>query len=110
MNRAELTEHDVSPEMVIAAIRSYDGPILLDLDETLYLRNSTEDFIDSARPRLLALILMCFLDLVKPWRWTGGEEQETSGAFARCRYSFRGSDVVGGAQSTRLPLNSPTSG
>jgi phosphoserine phosphatase len=67
------TRHDASPEAAIAAIREFDGPILLDLDETLYLRNSTEDFLDSARPRLLALILMCLLDAVKPWRWTGGE-------------------------------------
>jgi hypothetical protein len=46
---------------------------LLDLDETLYLRNSTEDFIDSARPPLAALLLMRVLDFIKPWRWTGGE-------------------------------------
>jgi hypothetical protein len=67
------TPHDVSPEAAIAAIRIHEGPILLDLDETLYLRNSTEDFIDSARPRVLALLLMRMLDFFKPWRWTGGE-------------------------------------
>jgi phosphoserine phosphatase len=68
-----VTPHDVSPEAAIGAIRAHHGPILLDLDETLYLRNSTEDFIDSARPRLLALLLMRLLDVVRPWRWTGGE-------------------------------------
>ncbi len=67
------TRHDVSPEAALGAILDHRGPILLDLDETLYLRNSTEDFIDSARPRLPALLLMRALDLVKPWRWTGGE-------------------------------------
>jgi hypothetical protein len=67
------TAHDASPESAIAAILDHDGPILLDLDETLYLRNSTEDFIDSARPRLLALLLMRLLDLFKPWHRTGGE-------------------------------------
>lgn len=67
------TRHDVSPEAAMDAIRGHCGPILLDLDETLYLRNSTEDFIDSARPRLPALLLMRLLDLVKPWRTTGGE-------------------------------------
>jgi hypothetical protein len=67
------TPHDVSPEAAIDAIVAHGGPMLLDLDETLYLRNSTEDFIDSARPALLALLLMRLLDLVKPWRWTGGE-------------------------------------
>ncbi len=68
-----ITPHDVSPETAINAIQSHSGPVLLDLDETLYLRNSTEDFIDSARPRLLALLLMRMLDAIKPWRWTGGE-------------------------------------
>ncbi|MHB8535635.1 MAG: haloacid dehalogenase-like hydrolase [Sulfuricaulis sp.] len=68
-----MTPYDVSPEVAIGAILSHGGPVLLDLDETLYLRNSTEDFIDSARPPLLALLLMRMLDVIKPWRWTGGE-------------------------------------
>ncbi|MHB8744037.1 MAG: hypothetical protein ACYC9L_13035 [Sulfuricaulis sp.] len=68
-----ITPHDVSPETALGAILSHGGPLLLDLDETLYLRNSTEDFIDSAYPRLLALVLMRMLDGIKPWRWTGGE-------------------------------------
>jgi hypothetical protein len=68
-----VTPHDVSPEAAINAIVSHGGPVLLDLDETLYLRNSTEDFIDSVRPRLPALMLMRMLDVIKPWRWTGGE-------------------------------------
>ena len=68
-----VTPHDASPEVAIGAIRAYGGPLLLDLDETLYLRNSTEDFIDSARPRLPALLLMRLLDAIKPWRWTGGD-------------------------------------
>jgi len=67
------TPHDASPETAIDAILSHGGPVLLDLDETLYLRNSTEDFIDSVRPRLPALALMGMLDVFKPWRWTGGE-------------------------------------
>jgi hypothetical protein len=68
-----ITPHDVSPETAIGAIRDHGGPVLLDLDETLYLRNSTEDFIDTARPPLLALLLMRMLDVIKPWRWSGGE-------------------------------------
>jgi len=67
------TPHDVSPEAAIGAILDHRGPLLLDLDETLYLRNSTEDFIDSAQPRLPALLLMRALDAIKPWRWTGGD-------------------------------------
>ncbi len=57
----------------LAELRRFRGPVLIDLDETLYLRNSTEDFIDTARPGLLALLLMRLLDGLRPWRWSGGE-------------------------------------
>lgn len=66
--------HAALPVPVIDTVLAYPGPILLDLDETLYLRNSTEDFIDSARPALLALLTMRLLDFIEPWRWTGGIE------------------------------------
>jgi phosphoserine phosphatase len=66
------TAFDASPEAAIEAIESHGGPALVDLDETLYLRNSTEDFIDSVRPGLAALLLMRALDVLSPWRFTGG--------------------------------------
>jgi hypothetical protein len=65
--------HDAAPEAAVEAVLRYDGPLLLDLDETAYLRNSTEDFLDSARPGLAALLLLRLLDVISPWRWTGGE-------------------------------------
>src|ERR1017187_5011174 len=68
------SRYNASPEAAIAAILAHDGPVLVDLDETLYLRNSTEDFIDCARPALLALILLRLLDSLRPWRFTGGEQ------------------------------------
>ena len=64
--------YTASPDAALEAVRGYEGPLLVDLDETLYLRNSTEDFIDCARPGLLALLLLRFLDMLKPWRLTGG--------------------------------------
>jgi hypothetical protein len=67
------TTIEVAPEQALKALAKYRGPVIIDLDETLYLRNSTEDFIDSARPALLALVLMRLLDAVRPWRWTGGD-------------------------------------
>jgi hypothetical protein len=67
------TLHDATPEAALAAIGVHKGPVLLDLDETLYLRNSTEDFIDSAQPGAVALLLLRLLDAVRPWRWTGGD-------------------------------------
>jgi hypothetical protein len=65
-------EYDASPDAALAAVRAHEGPLLVDLDETLYLRNSTEDFIDCAWPGLLALLLLRLLDFLKPWRLTGG--------------------------------------
>ena len=67
------TPFDAAPEIANAAIRAHQGPVFVDLDETLYLRNSTEDFIDLAWPGIFALLLMRFLDVLRPWRWTGGE-------------------------------------
>lgn len=65
--------YDVSPESAIESIAAHSGPVYVDLDETLYLRNSTEDFIDLARPALLAVLVLRVLDVLKPWTWTGGE-------------------------------------
>jgi hypothetical protein len=65
-------QYNVSPDIALEAVRSYEGPLLIDIDETLYLRNSTEDFIDLARPGLLALLLLRVLDVVRPWCLTGG--------------------------------------
>ncbi|HUR40008.1 MAG TPA: HAD family hydrolase [Verrucomicrobiae bacterium] len=70
---AAATPHDTTPEAALAAVRAFRGPLMLDLDETLYLRNSTEDFIDSAQPRAAAAALMRVLEALRPWRWTGGE-------------------------------------
>ena len=64
---------DTTPAVALTAIAAYSGPILVDLDETLYLRNSTEDFLDLARPALLAVILLRVVDFVQPWRWSGGD-------------------------------------
>jgi hypothetical protein len=63
-----------APDLALRALVDHDGPLLLDLDETAYLSNSTEDFLDTARPGLLALMLLRMLDAIRPWRWTGGEE------------------------------------
>ena len=69
-------QYDASPDSTLADVRTHQGPVLVDLDETLYLRNSTEDFIDCARPGLLALLLLRVLDVLKPWRLTGSDTRD----------------------------------
>ena len=61
------------PSESLAFVRTHDGIALVDLDETLYLRNSTEDFLDSVRPAVLGLMFLRVLDVLRPWRFTGGE-------------------------------------
>ncbi|USD36070.1 haloacid dehalogenase-like hydrolase [Ferrimonas sp. SCSIO 43195] len=50
-------------------------PLLVDFDDTLWLRNSTELFLASVAPKLLISIVLQLLDLLRPWRWIGGQEQ-----------------------------------
>lgn len=47
-----------------------DDLIIVDLDETLWLRNSTEAFLDHARPRLVVASLLALIDVLRPWRLT----------------------------------------
>jgi len=63
---------DSAPSAAIDSLGAHEGPVFVDLDETLYLSNSTEDFINLARPGLVAAILLRLLDLLRPWRWSGG--------------------------------------
>ncbi|MDJ0798450.1 MAG: haloacid dehalogenase-like hydrolase [Calothrix sp. MO_167.B12] len=44
-------------------------PILIDFDETIFLRNSTEEYLNSLRPRILGAILLSILSFLKPWNW-----------------------------------------
>ena len=67
-----LLRHDQPPEPALAQIVEFDGELLLDLDETLYLRNSTEDFLDTAAPGMIAVLLLRVLEVLKPWRSRGG--------------------------------------
>ncbi|MEB3280823.1 MAG: haloacid dehalogenase-like hydrolase [Lyngbya sp.] len=49
-----------------------DGLILLDLDETLFLRNSTEEYLNTLKPGILGAILLILLDVLKPWNFLPG--------------------------------------
>ena len=44
-----------------------DLRVVVDFDETLWLRNTTEEYLASLRPRLLAHAILLVVDLVRPW-------------------------------------------
>lgn len=46
-----------------------DTPIIVDFDETLFLRNSTEEYLNSLQPRILGALLLSLLNYLKPWNW-----------------------------------------
>lgn len=61
-----------NPAVVLENLRLFNGAIIVDLDDTLYLSNSTDDYLALARPYFLAAYVLRLLDMIKPWRWTGG--------------------------------------
>ncbi len=50
--------------------------ILVDFDETLFLRNSTEEYLNSLQPPVLAVVLLMLLEKLKPWSWLPGMEPQ----------------------------------
>ena len=82
----EGTEPDYlcTPEQALHDVAHAETPVLVDFDETLCLRNSTEEFIDQAMFGLLALLripVQLKPDVSKPvitveTRWPGASPQE----------------------------------
>ena len=62
---------EVEPEEATRAIANAtkDNPVILDFDETLLLRNSTAEYINSFRPRLVGFVLVILLKIIRPWYW-----------------------------------------
>ncbi|ACC78813.1 HAD family hydrolase [Nostoc punctiforme] len=66
-------ETSVSEVVNIIETASDSVPILVDLDETIFLRNSTQEYLDTLRPRILGWLLLTLLNLLKPWNWLPGK-------------------------------------
>jgi len=49
-----------------------DNLLIVDYDETLWLRNSTEEFLSSVRPAWMVAALLWGLGKLRPWRLVGG--------------------------------------
>ena len=46
-----------------------DTSIIVDFDETLFLLNSSAEYLNSLRPRFIAAIILKILSFTKPWRF-----------------------------------------
>ena len=75
-------DYIVSEDEVLAIAGGYENNIFVDLDETLYLQNSTADFTDYTTPGIVALLLLKILDT---FGHGGGPEAETRDTW-RIRY------------------------
>lgn len=60
----------ISSAEAIELVRGADEttPIIVDFDETLFLRNSTEAYLNSVYPRPAGALLLFGLKAIKPWR------------------------------------------
>lgn len=63
--------HSSSTLTTIEAIKtaSKNTPIILDFDETLLLRNSTAEYLNSLQPRLIGALLLRIFNYFQPWNW-----------------------------------------
>ncbi len=65
------TRFDATPSEAVAAIEDHRGPVVVDLDETLLLANSTSLFLDSVRPAFLAYLIVKVAGITRPWQRAG---------------------------------------
>ena len=49
-------------------IQSDSQHLILDFDHTLFLSNSTEEYLDCAYPKVLVALILAFIEGFKPWR------------------------------------------
>jgi phosphoserine phosphatase len=61
------TSISVTREIIKTA--SENTPIIVDFDETLLLRNSTAEYLNSLQPRLIGALLLKILNYLQPWNW-----------------------------------------
>ena len=71
VNAKKLPITSFSQNEVASSIQevSLNESIIVDFDETLLLRNSTAEYLNSLQPRFLAAILLKVISLLKPWKF-----------------------------------------
>lgn len=56
-------------------ISSKSKVLILDFDHTLFLSNSTEEYLDSARPKVVCALLLTLIDWLKIWKIFPGDQK-----------------------------------
>lgn len=64
-------------EIAVAIAKSaIEKPVIVDFDETLLLRNSTAEYLNSIKPRIVGTILLKILAVLKPWKLLANSQQQ----------------------------------
>ncbi len=66
---SKILECTSSETISLVSSISEETLLILDFDETLFLRNSTEEYLNTLKPRLLGIFLLILLNKLKPWSW-----------------------------------------
>ncbi len=74
--RPEATEEPVGTVRRALQATPVGTAVIVDFDETLWLRNSTEEFLRGLKPHALAWLVLVLLELVRPWRLVGGRARQ----------------------------------
>ena len=68
-HNAHCTQTSINKAIESIETASENTPIIVDFDETLFLRNSTAEYLNSLQPRLLGALVLKFLNYLEPWNW-----------------------------------------
>ncbi len=52
--------------------------VVVDFDETLWLRNTTEEYLSSLKPSFLAYLILLVLDVLRPWKFIAGGDKQNA--------------------------------
>lgn len=63
------------PDVCSMELRADSNILILDFDHTLFLSNSTEEYLDSAFPSSLCAFVLACIDWLKPWNLLPGENK-----------------------------------
>ena len=73
LQMASFSQHEIVNSISEA---SANNPVIVDFDETLLLRNSTAEYLNSLQPRLIGSLLLKVIAFLKPWKLFARSSEE----------------------------------